>query len=57
VANTLKLAESSSRDTHRPCKGDIPLAFIIFWRIRRTEVGCGSDDDDDMIIIDDDRNN
>ena len=55
VANTLKLAESSSRNIYRPVKGDLPLAFIIFWRIRRTEMGCGSNDD--MIVTDDDRNN
>jgi hypothetical protein len=54
------LAESPPRDIHRSVKGAFPLAPIIFWRIRRTEIGCGSDDDDDdddMIIIDDDRNN
>ena len=58
MANALKLAESPSRDTCCTVKGDFCLAPIIFWRIRRTEISCGSDDDDgDMIIIDDDRNN
>lgn len=58
MANALKLAESPSRDTFCPVKGDFCLAPIIFWRVRRTEIGCGSDNDDDyMIIIDDNRNN
>ena len=59
MANALTLAESPSRDIYRPVKGAFLLAPTIFWRIRRTERGCGSDDDDDnnVIIIEDDRNN
>jgi len=58
LANALNLAEYPSRDTCCPVKGDLCLAPIIFWRIRRTEIGCGSDDDDDDDkIIDDGCNN
>lgn len=57
VANALKLAESTSRNTYWPVKEDFSLTPIIFWRIRRMEIDCGSDDDDKMIIKDDDRNN
>jgi hypothetical protein len=53
VENVLKLAESPCRDTYLSAKRDFPLAPIIFWRIRRTEIGRGSDgggdDDDDDI--------
>jgi hypothetical protein len=57
VANDIKLAVCPSRDTYRLAKGDFPLSPTFILRIRRTEIGCGSDDDNMMILIDDDRIN